>query len=93
MNADKITAQFASAAAWNQIDERTKERCQVKGGEATGGREKKGIKNIRCRKNLGPRKVSPLRESRTMRVSCNLDSVGEPRTGGPRMTDQEGDTW
>ena len=93
MNANKITVQFASAAAWNQTDERMKKRCQMKGGEATGDREKQGNKNIRCRKNLGPRKVSPLCESRTACVSCNLDSVEETRTGGPRMTDETGDTW
>ena len=38
-----------------------------------------------------------LRESvfgtRTMCVSCHLDSVEVPRTEGPRMTDEMGDTW
>ena len=32
-------------------------------------------------------------ETRTMCVSCHLDSVEEPRTEGPRMTDEMGDTW
>ena len=32
-------------------------------------------------------------ESRTMCVSCHLDSVEEPQKGGPRMTDETGDTW
>ena len=32
-------------------------------------------------------------KSRTMCVRCHLESVEEPRKGGPRMTDETGDTW